>query len=527
MLAKDQALGLWNLAGISPNLTVVVSPHKDTTYAELTNLTNKIANGFVNLGLKKADKIALVCKNNIEFLSVVLAGLQSGIYIIPINHHATDKNIGYILKDSGAKLLVVDPEFINQCEAGIAHNNLEVIRCCTAKHEGYLEFYDFFNQFDEIRPQRTLGGQILQYTSGTTGNPKGVLRPIKRRSADDLAIEQTKILEVFKIDVGHWVHLVTSPLYHTAVMNIAISALHIGQKVVLMEKWDEVKCLELIQSHKVTSSHMVAAQFYRLLSLSKKIRRGYDCSSLSNIIHGAAPTPINIKKEMIAWWGEVIYEYYGSTEVGATIIDSKTWQKKVGSVGVPMPGSSLKILDKSKKEVSVGTQGLVYMKMSGQSFEYFNDKKKTDKSTHLDFICVGDIGFVDNDGFLFLCGRDAEVIISGGVNIYPNEIEARILEHPSILDVGVIGVPDIEYGEQVKAVAMRNNLHHEVSDAQLELEIINFCKKGLSHILCPKSVDFVTNLPRDPSGKLYKQELKKKYENKEDLLTMNSTISDL
>ena len=349
----------------------------------------------------------------------------------------------------------------------------------------------------------------MNYTSGTTGHPKGVLRPLREVDADAGANLQTWILSVFGLSNGPGAHLVNSPLYHTAVMNVGFAALHSGQTMVLIDEWDPELTLQLIERYRITSTHMVATHFHRLLSLPGEVREAYDHSSLTHVMHGAVPTPVDIKRRMLEWWGPVIYEYYGSSEVGGTIATPEHWLSKPGTVGCPFSISEVMILDDEGNEVPTGEPGWVYMCQGEDRFEYHKDKKKTARNKRGKFICVGDIGYLDEDGDLFLCGRDAEIIISGGVNIYPAAIEGYLLNHEAVADVAVVGVPDPEFGEQVKAVVVLKSGYP--SNADMETELLDFCRAGLSHQTVPRSVDFVTELPRDPSGKLYKKRVRDAY----------------
>jgi long-chain acyl-CoA synthetase len=276
-----------------------------------------------------------------------------------------------------------------------------------------------------------------------------------------------------------------------------------------MDEWEPELALRLIDRHQVTSTHMVATHFHRLLSLSDAVKAKYDTKSLTYALHGAVPTPVDIKQRMMDWWGPVIYEYYGSSEVGGTLVTPEQWLAKPGTVGLPFSITRLEILDDDGNPVPNGEPGWIYMRQGDEDFQYHNDPDKTANVSRGELVCVGDIGYLDEDGYLFLCGRDAEIIISGGVNIYPAAIEGHLLGHDAVQDVAVVGVPDDEFGEQVKAVVVTKPGHS--AGAELEKELIQHCRDELSHITCPKSVDFVDDLPRDPSGKMYKQRVRDQY----------------
>jgi long-chain acyl-CoA synthetase len=306
----------------------------------------------------------------------------------------------------------------------------------------------------------------MTYTSGTTGKPKGVRRPLLAAPPDAIGEANAMFLALFGIKPREGVHLVVSPLYHTAVLNFCSNHLHFGHTVVLMDKWTPEGMLENIARHRVTNTHMVPTQFRRLLSLPEEVKRSADVSSLRHVIHGAAPCPVDVKRQMLAWWGDVIYEYYAASEGGGTTATPHDWKAHPGTVGKAWPISQIKVVRDDGSECPPREVGTVYIKMGQLVFEYHKDKKKTDSSWRDGFFTVGDAGYLDEDGFLYLCDRKSDMIISGGVNIYPAEIEEVLHGHPAIADVAVFGVPDDDWGEQI---------------------------------------------PRDPNGKLYKRKLRDPY----------------
>ncbi|MBV9665006.1 MAG: AMP-binding protein, partial [Actinobacteria bacterium] len=306
------------------------------------------------------------------------------------------------------------------------------------------------------------------------------------------------------------VHICGSPLYHTAVLAFAGSSLNVGHPVVLMDKWTPEGMLQLIERHKVTQSHMVPTQFHRLLALPDEVKDKYDVSSLRTMIHAAAPCPIDVKQRMLEWWGPVIYEYYAATEGGGTLVTPEQWLKKPGTVGTPWPNSEIRILDDDGKDVPTGSTGTVYMKLpEAAGFEYFKDKNKTEENRREGFFTVGDIGYLDEDGYLFLCDRKSDMIISGGVNIYPAEIEGVLLSHPKVGDAAVFGIPHPDWGEEIKAV-IEPEVGNEPSDALTD-EILAFAQERLAKFKIPKSIDYTNEMPRDPNGKLYKRKLRDPY----------------
>jgi long-chain acyl-CoA synthetase len=350
----------------------------------------------------------------------------------------------------------------------------------------------------------------MTYTSGTTGKPKGVKRPLVPAPPETVATQQALFLSLFGIMPGSpGVHFVGAPLYHTAVLNFATNHLHLGHTLVLVDKWDPEGMLQLIEKYKVTSSHMVPTQFNRLLKLPDEVRAKYDLSSLSHMIHSAAPCPVDTKKKMLAWWGPCIYEYYAASEGGGTACTPSEWLKKPGTVGKPWPISEIRILDDEKQPVAAGTAGTVWIRMGTHKFEYHRDQKKTGDAWHEGFFTVGDAGYLDDDGYLFLCDRKADMIISGGVNIYPAEIEAVLLAHPQVADAAVFGVPDDDWGEQVRAVIQPASTVSAGPDFSAAL--LAYASERLAKYKLPKTIDFIAEMPRDPNGKLYKRKLRDPY----------------
>ncbi len=350
----------------------------------------------------------------------------------------------------------------------------------------------------------------MHYTSGTTGRPKGVKRGLVDIDPDVLGELYSGFQGMFGVQPldGH-VHITGSPLYHTAVLMWTANALHMGHPVVLMDKWSPESMLALIDEHRVTTSHMVPTQFHRLLALPEEVRSSYDVSSLRCMVHAAAPCPPEIKRRMIEWWGDAIMEYYAATEGGGTIVGAQEWLTKPGTVGKAWPGSEIRILDDDNQQLPTGTEGTVFMSLALANFEYKGDAKKTEDNRADGFFTVGDWGLLDEDDYLFLKDRKSDMIISGGVNIYPAEIEGTLLTFPKIGDVAVFGIPNEDWGEEIKAVVQPAE-GVEPDDALRE-EILEFCRENLASYKRPKSLDFTPELPRDPSGKLYKRKLRDPY----------------
>jgi len=305
------------------------------------------------------------------------------------------------------------------------------------------------------------------------------------------------------------VHICGSPLYHTAVLVFAGGAIHAGHTVVLMDKWAPDDMLRLIDTHRVTNTHMVPTQFVRLLSLPEDVRAKYDVSSLRHMVHAAAPCPPDVKHQMIEWWGPVIDEYYAASEGGGTIVFAEEWLERPGTVGKAWAISEIVILDDDGNELPAGEIGTVYIHMVTGNFEYFKDKDKTDRSRQGKFFTVGDVGYLDPEGWLFLSDRKTDMIISGGANIYPAEIESVLIMHPKVADVAVFGIPHDDWGEEVKAVV--EPIEFGEAGPELEAEILAWSADKLAKYKTPRSIDFVEELPRDPNGKLYKRKLRDPY----------------
>jgi long-chain acyl-CoA synthetase len=328
--------------------------------------------------------------------------------------------------------------------------------------------------------------------------------------ADAVAASQAGFLALFGIMPGSaGVHLVCAPLYHTAVLNFATNHMHLGHTLVLMDKWSPEATLELIAKHGVTNSHMVPTMFNRLLKVDEATRTRYDVSSLTHVIHSAAPCPIATKHAMLAWWGPCIYEYYSASEGGGTLATPVEWLHKPGTVGKAWPISEIRILDDDKRSLPRGAVGTVWIRMGEYRFEYHKDAAKTEQAWSDRFFTVGDAGYLDEDGYLFLCDRKSDMIIAGGVNIYPAEVEAQLVTHPAVLDAAVFGIPHPDFGEEVKAVVQP--VAGMLADEALAAQLLAFLSERVAKYKLPRSIDFVAELPRDPNGKLYKRKLRDPY----------------
>jgi long-chain acyl-CoA synthetase len=473
------------------------------TYGELNERANRLARAFRRRGLQRGDAVALLCSNRAEFVEVLLATQRSGLRLTTVNWHLTADEAGYIVDDCEAQAFVAEARFADVAGGSTAAARRAHVRLAVAGSLDGFEDYDAAvaaESGDDI-DDPALGSQML-YTSGTTGRPKGVFR-------DEASLATAVMLARAAYRDGN-VHLLTGPLYHAAPLMFSMNApLIAGVPIVVMPAWDPEEALRLIERHCVTHSHMVPTMFHQLLALPDDVRARYDVSSLRNVLHGAAPCPVGVKQRLIEWLGPVVNEYYAATEGLGTWVDARTWLQKPGTVGKPVPEDQVVVADEEANPLPPGEVGLVWFKASEVPFEYFKDRSKTESSYRDRHFTLGDMGYLDDDGFLFLTDRSANLIISGGVNIYPAEVDAVLLDHPAVADAAVIGVPNPEWGEEVLAVV---ELRADVEPtATLADELVDFCRDRLSHYKCPRRVEFVDQLPRQDNGKIYKRLLRDRY----------------
>jgi long-chain acyl-CoA synthetase len=508
LIAKGLTLTWW--AERIPDKRAIVSDHGDRTFAELEANANRLVRALRSRGLGAGDAVALLCGNRPEFAEVVTACTRGGFRLTPINWHLTGEEAGYIADDCEAKVLIADDSV-----AGVALGALDVARAVKVKLavgdagiDGFESYADAIAAEDgSLVDEPTRGTQML-YTSGTTGRPKGVYRP--PGAGIDSATAAATINIYGYVEGGDDLHLCTGPLYHAAPLAFSLAApLAFGAGVVLMDHWDAEEALRLVAEHRVTHTHMVPTMFHRLLSLPAETRARYDTSSLRFVLHGAAPCPVEEKRALIEWLGPVVVEYYAATEGVGSFVDSNTWLAKPGTVGRPMGDGQVMIGDEDGNELPRNQVGLVYLKAGASRFEYYKDEDKTAATFKGEYFTLGDMGYLDDDGFLFLTDRTANLVISGGVNIYPAEVDAVLLQHPAVGDAATIGVPNAEWGEEVKAVVeLQPGVEPSPALAQ---ELIEHCRANLSHYKCPRTVDFVDELPRQDNGKIYKRLLRDQY----------------
>ena len=479
------------------------------TYGELEARANACAHMFRALGLKRGDGIAIILENHPRFYEITWAAQRSGLYYTAISTRLTAGEAAYIVNDCGAKVLI-SSKAMGELAAGVAAE----AQGLTARLmlDGTLPGFEAYEAAVAGRPETPIADQSegadMLYSSGTTGRPKGVKIALPEEPYGTPGKLFMLNAALYSPDADT-VYLSPAPLYHAAPLRFSMTMMRFGATVIVMEHFDAEEYLRLIETFRVTHSQVVPTMFVRLLKLPEEVRAKYDVSSLRCVIHAAAPCPIPVKEQMIAWFGPVIFEYYAGTEGnGFCAITSPEWLAHKGSVGRAMLGTP-HILDDDGTELPPGEAGTIYFS-DGTEFEYHNDPDKTASSRNANgWSTLGDIGYLDEEGYLYLTDRKANMIISGGVNIYPQEAENLLITHPKVADVAVFGVPDADWGEAVKAVVQPADMGD--AGPALEAELIAYCRQHLSPIKCPRTVDFEAELPRHPTGKLYKRLLKDRY----------------
>jgi long-chain acyl-CoA synthetase len=489
---------------------LVMATSGDTvTYAALEDRSRRLAQALRSRAVSAGDQIAVLMENNRQYLPVAWAAQRSSLYYTAINSHLRPGEVQYVLDDCGAVALVAS-EGMREVVAGLDLARIPV-RVGVGDLPGFERFDDVVAGAARLAVEEEGEGREMLYSSGTTGRPKGVRKQLPGTPLGDTAAIPVLLAQALAAQGGVGpgsVYLCPAPLYHSAPLVYSMSMQRLGATVVVMERFDPRQCLEVIERHGVTHAQFVPTMFIRMLRLPEAERERYDLSSLRFAIHAAAPCPVAVKRQMLEWWGPIIHEYYAGTEdIGSTYITPEEWLAHPGSVGRPL--GECHVLDEDGEERPPGEAGVVWFG-GGRPFEYHNDPAKTASVTNdRGWRTLGDIGYLDEDGYLYLTDRHAHMIISGGVNIYPQEAENVLAAHPAVVDVAVIGVPDPEMGEAVRAVV--KPVDPAAAGPDLEAELLAHCRAELATYKCPRQVDFVTELPRDPNGKLYKRLLRERY----------------
>jgi acyl-CoA synthetase (AMP-forming)/AMP-acid ligase II len=501
-----------------PDKPAVVFGNGETvlSYGELESRSRRLGLLLRRAGLETGDGIALLMGNEDSFYDVFWAAMRTGLYFTPINWHLHPDEVLYIVENSDARVFFASPTFSRVAAEVGARLPSEVRRIALGGEiEGFERVEELLAEVPEHAPlERPLEGALMLYSSGTTGQPKGVRQPLSGRAAGDpvAAITWLGFAALFGL-VESDRYLSPAPLYHAAPLVFSTVQHRIGATAVVMRRFEAEEALRVLEDQRITTSQWVPTHFHRMLQIPVDVRRRHDLSAHRVAVHAAAPCPIPVKRAMIEWWGPILVEYYGGTEGGGTIIRSKEWLEHPGSVGKHWTGGAIHILDEDGRAVAKpNVDGLVYFEAPEDEkarFRYHKDEEKTRGTYRGRLFTLGDIGHLDEEGYLYLTDRQSNMIISGGVNIYPQETENLLLTHPSVDDVAVFGVPNEDLGEEVKAVVIpRPGVD---PGPALEQELIEYCRERLAHYKAPRSVEFAKDLPRQPTGKLYKRLIRERY----------------
>ena len=492
----------------------VVDEFGQWTWAEHSDRVNRLINGLRGLDLEVGDTMCVVGNNRHEWLEAFSAGSNIGLVLVPVNWHFSAEEIAYVLENSEAKVIVADAEFAEAAKSAADDAGVDIRLSYGGPIDGFTDIDEVIASGSPDEPTDQVSGKSMLYTSGTSGRPKGVqstLQQVGGDPAENLG-KLELLLSLYRLtDLDGKVVLCNAPLYHGGPLAICGVPFFLGATIVLRRKWDGEETLRLIDEYGVNVYYAVPTHFTRLLKLPEEVRSRFSGASLDYVMHTAAPCPPSVKQQMIDWWGPVLMELYGASEAGGvgTVVDSHEWLQKPGTVGRPTPVAELMIIGENGEQLGQNEVGQIYVKsLMGIDFTYLGDEEKSDKA-HLEpgVFTFGDVGYVDDDGYLFLSDRKIDMIISGGVNIYPAEIEAVITTHPSVADCGVFGVPNDEFGEEVKAAV---ELIPGANGDEVVADLKRLCRERLAGYMCPRSYD-VGTLPRTATGKLPKRELRARY----------------
>ncbi|MGD1284180.1 acyl-CoA synthetase [Mycobacterium seoulense] len=493
-------------AGQAPAL--IVAGGDTISHSGLYARSQRVAAVLHAAGLRRGDGVALILPNRPEFLEITWGCQLSGLYYTAVNTHFTPDEVAYVIDDSDARAVFVDatmPELAAHVRA--ANAAVTVHLAVGGPLAGWSAYEDAVATAGDAPP--VSDGSEMLYSSGTTGRPKAVRRPLPTDGNGSWAQAVLELALTHKYGMNSSsVYLSPAPLYHAAGVNYTMAVNRVGAAAILMRRFDAETVLRLIETHRVTHAQFVPTMFVRMLKLPREVRERYDVSSLRCVIHAAAPCPVDVKHQMIKWFGPIIHEYYGGTEgFAGTTIGPDEWLAHPGSVGKPM--SPVHVIGDDGVELPTGHAGELFFE-GGPDFEYFKDPDKTASvSNDRGWRTLGDVGYVDEDGYLYLTDRSTFMIVSGGVNIYPQEVENLLIMHPELVDAAVFGVPNDEFGEEVKAVVQP--VDGVTPGPGLEAELIEYCRAHVAGYKCPRTVEFVSELPRDPNGKLYKRRIRERY----------------
>ena len=487
---------------------VVFGTDRTSTVGQIDRRSNQLAHFFRDRGLQPGDRIAILLKNCTEYLEIVWGAQRAGLIYVPVNWHLTGSETTYIVSNSDAQILFVSAELVAQgpqSEEQAPSLGATVVVGAEGLLSSGIDYAAALSSFADVPIADEVEGVFMFYSSGTTGRPKGIARTVEGMPfGTGLPMEQM-LIAAYGISVST-VYLTPAPLYHAAPLGWCIAVARAGGTLVVMERFDAIEALRAIEEHRVTHVQFTPTMFVRMLKLDKEIRESFDMSSLQVVVHAGAPCPVDVKYSIIDWFGPIVYEYYSGSEANTYfVIDSQTWLQRPGSVGRAAVGSA-RILDDDGRSLPTGAVGTVWFE-GGPDFAYHKDPIATAKA-HNDsgWTTLGDMGRLDEDGYLYLMDRRADLILTGGVNVYPREVEEVLISHPNVADAAVFGVPDDEMGQAVKAVvALR------VPSTGQAAELIDYCRSRLAHFKCPRSVDFTDELPRLPSGKLLRRVLQEQY----------------